>query len=152
MSAPGVSQELLDSIGTPSRVATPIGELEFFDGLPADATAASVYDHLDLMRGVEVFLSCLTAASNHAIREGYRSVGVRRSNQVGVVDRLDSAGIYLTGNTETAYGVNYLDLKTDGPTVIDVPPNSLGFIDDFWSASWPTWASPGPTVARAAGT
>ena len=128
----GVSREVLDSIGTPSRVLTRIGELEFFDGLPADATAASVYDQLDVMRGVEVFLSCLTAASNHAMREGFRSVGIHRCNQIGVVDRLDSAWIYLTGNTETAYGVNFLDLKTDGPTVVDVPPNSLGFVDDFW--------------------
>ena len=132
MSARGVSQELLDSIGTPARVATRVGELEFFDGLAATPRPTSVYDHLDFIRGVEVFLSCLTAASNYAMREGYRSVGIRRSNQIGVVDRLDSAGIYLTGNTETAYGVNYLDLNTDGPVVIDVPPNSLGFIDDFW--------------------
>jgi hypothetical protein len=51
MSAHGVAQELLDSIGTPPRVATAIGELEFFDGLPTDATARSVYDNLDLMRG-----------------------------------------------------------------------------------------------------
>ena len=39
MPVPAVSQELLDSIGTPSRVGTRVGELEFFDGLPTDATA-----------------------------------------------------------------------------------------------------------------
>jgi len=140
MSAPGVSQELLDSIGTPLRVATPIGELEFFDGLPADATAASVYDHLDLMRGVEVFLSCLTAASNYAMREGYRSVGIRRSNQVGVVDRLDSSGIYLTGNTETAYGINYLDLKPTARSSSTCRRTPSASSTTSGSASSPTWA------------
>lgn len=60
------------------------------------------------------------------------------------LERLDSAGIYLTGNTETAYGINYLDLKTDGPTVIEVPPNSIGFIDDFWFERVGDFGNPGP--------
>lgn len=87
-------------------MVTRIGELDFFDGLPTAATAESVYNQLDFMRGVEVFLSCSTAASNYAVREGYRSIGIRGSNQLAVVERLDSAGVYLTGNTETAYGMN----------------------------------------------
>ena len=30
------------------------------------------------------------------------------------------------------YGTNYLDLKADGPTVIEVPPRVLGFLNDLW--------------------
>ena len=49
-------------------------------------------------------------------------------------------------------GINYLDLKTDGLVVIDVPPNSLGFIDDFWFGFVADLGLTGPTGARAAGT
>ena len=43
-----------------------------------------------------------------------------------------SANVVLTANTETTYGTNYLDLKTDGPMVIEAPANALGFVDDIW--------------------
>ena len=29
-------------------------------------------------------------------------------------------------------GMGYLDLKKDGPTVIEVPPKLQGILDDFW--------------------
>lgn len=134
MTAPepeAVPAETLASISTPDRVETRIGTLEFFDGMPSPATIEAVYENLDLLRGVEVFLRCIPAASLYAMREGQRSVGIGRSNQIGVVDRLTSATIYLTANTDTAYGTAFLDLA-DGPIVVEIPPNSLGFINDFW--------------------
>jgi hypothetical protein len=126
-----VSAETLASISTPPRVETRLGTLEFFDGMPSPATIEAVYENLDLLRAVEVFLRCIPAASLYAMREGQRSVGIERSNQIGGVDRLTSATIYLTANTDTAYGTAFLDLA-DGPVVVEVPPNSLGFINDFW--------------------
>jgi len=128
----GVSAETLASISTPDRVETRIGVLEFFDGLPSSTTVEAVYENLDLLRGVEVFLRFIPAASLYAMREGQRSVGVERSNQIGVVDRMTSASIYLTANTDTSYGSGFLDLARFGATVVEVPPNSLGFVNDFW--------------------
>ncbi len=49
-----VSAETLKSISMPDKIQTFIGELEFFDGVPTDATINSLYDNLDRMRGVEV--------------------------------------------------------------------------------------------------
>lgn len=48
-----VSQELLKSISIPDKVETPIGKLEFFDGVPTANTVETVYDNLDRMRAVE---------------------------------------------------------------------------------------------------
>jgi hypothetical protein len=127
-----ISAETLASISTPDRVETRLGLLEFVDGLPTSATTAALYENLDLLRGVEVFLNSIPAASLYAMRAGQRSVGVERANQVAVVDRMTSATIYLTANTETTYGSAFLDLAQDGPTVVEVPPNALGFVDDFW--------------------
>ena len=47
-----VSPAELGSISIPDRVETAIGKLEFFDGVPSDATIATVYDNLDRMRGM----------------------------------------------------------------------------------------------------
>lgn len=44
---------------------------------------------------------------------------------------MDSKALFLTPNTTSIYVTCWLDLK-DGPTVIETPPNVLGFINDFW--------------------
>ena len=66
-----VSKEELASISTPDKVQTPIGELKFSDGVPTDDTVKKVYDNLDRMRGVEVFLNTLPGASMYRIRAGH---------------------------------------------------------------------------------
>jgi len=43
--------------------------------------------------------------------------------------------ILLTGNTETVYGLCALDLKRDGPMVVEVPPSMLGGFTDLWQNS-----------------
>ena len=68
-----------------------------------------------------------------AIREGHRELGVKNSNQVAIFEELmDSKSLWLTPNTETVYASTFLDLKKDGPTVIESPPNVLGILDDMW--------------------
>ena len=47
---------------------------------------------------------------------------------------LDSAPFFLTGNTDTVYLGGFLDLKQDGPTVVEIPPGSgPGTVNDAWS-------------------
>ena len=45
-------------------------------------------------------------------------------------DLMDAKTVLLTANTETVYGMAHLDLKTDGPTVVEAPPHMLGFLQD----------------------
>ena len=121
----GYNYVIPESIMTPNNVKTSIGTLEFYDGLPSEATAKKVFDYLDTARGVEVFLSTIPAASVEAMVTGNRSLGVKASNYVLIMDQLmDSASLFLTGNTDTVYASGVLDLKTDGPTVVEVPPGS----------------------------
>jgi hypothetical protein len=129
----GVSAETLRSISIPDQVETPIGKLGFFDGVPTDATIDKLYDNLDRMRGVEVYLNNQGAGSLNAMRAGNASIGVHASNQVPISEQLlKPESLYLTGNTSTLYAVNYLDLKADGPLVVELPPGMLGFVDDAW--------------------
>lgn len=54
---------------TSDKVETRIGTLNFVDGVPTAETTALVHDHLDFLRGVEMFLNFIPAAS----MEGYAS-------------------------------------------------------------------------------
>jgi len=128
-----VSQETLQSISTPDTVETPIGKLEFFDGVPTDATVVTLYDNLDRMRGVEVFLDNVGALSVYSVIAGNAAIGLTQPNQIAVAEKLlDSHSLYLTGNTSTMYSIGHLDLQAYGPTVVEVPPGMLGMLDDAW--------------------
>jgi len=128
-----VSQEVLDSITTPDQVETSIGTLEFLDGAPLPQTAATVYDYLDRMRGVDAFLKGMPGASVQGLIKGARSQGAVECYQVLLTDKLmDSQSLYLTGNTSTLYVVPNLDLERDGPTVLEAPAGMLGAFNDAW--------------------
>jgi len=128
-----VSQEVLDSITTPDQVETSIGTLEFLDGAPLPQTAATVYDYLDRMRGVDAFLKGMPGASVQGLIKGARSQGAVECYQVLLTDKLmDSQSLYLTGNTSTLYVLPNLDLKRDGPTVMEAPAGMLGAFNDAW--------------------
>jgi hypothetical protein len=49
-----------------------IGTLNSVDGVPTEETTQMVYDHLDFLRGVEVFLNFIPATSMERTRLGPR--------------------------------------------------------------------------------
>ena len=51
-----VSSETLRSISTPERLDSRLGTLEFVDGVPSGETVETVYDHLDFVHGLNVYL------------------------------------------------------------------------------------------------
>lgn len=121
------------SIIMPEKIQTRLGTLEFFDGFPKEGTVQKAYDFLDFQRGVDVFLDEMRAASMVALREGHREEGIHSSHQVVIFENLmDSRSLWLTANTDTVYASTFLDLKADGPMVIESPPNVLGILDDMW--------------------
>ena len=75
--------------------------LKFFDGLPDKATVEKVYDNLDCMRGVDVFLNMMAAASTLANIEGLKSVGCDNYGAVIHENRVDAKTLLLTPNTQT---------------------------------------------------
>jgi hypothetical protein len=126
-----MTTEIPSDITTPDSVETRLGTLKFFDGLPDKATVEKVYDNLDFMRGVDVFLNTMSAASLQANIVGLKSVGCDNNTVIIHENRVDARSLLLTPNTQTATLWSYVDLK-DGPLVVEVPPAVLGFADDAW--------------------
>lgn len=119
------------NITTPATVESSIGTLEFFDGIPTLATKDALYDYVDRARAVEAFINMIPAVSLYNIRKGHRSMGFTKSNQILLWEQLaDSKALVLTFNNTSLYTWGFLDLKKDGPTVIEVPPGVLGILDD----------------------
>jgi hypothetical protein len=130
-SKPKMATEIPPEITTPDHVETRLGTLNFFDGVPDKATCGKLYDNLDFVRGVEVFLNTMAAASTHANFVGLRSVGCDNHAVLLHEDRVDAKTLLLTPNTQTATLWSPLDLKA-GPVVVEIPSGVLGLADDHW--------------------
>ncbi len=143
---PGYNTPIPPEITTPDRVLTRLGELRFADGVPTHDTARLLFDHLDFLRGVEVFLNCIPAASLEGLRRGMAELGGDACHQAVISDRLmDSNPLFLTANTDTVYAIAMLDIERDGPTVIEVPPGcGPGTVDDAWFRFVIDLGAPGP--------
>jgi hypothetical protein len=125
--------EIPSGITTPNNVPTSIGELKYLDGAPLPETAELVYENLDRMRGVDVFLKCMPAASVRQLMLGPKELGADAYNKVMITeDLMDSKPLFLTANTSTLYVAPSLNLKDTGPIVMEVPPGMLGAYNDAW--------------------
>jgi hypothetical protein len=147
---PGFNNKIPERILTPAKVKTPIGTLDFVDGVPTKATTQKVFDNLDYLRGVEVFLNFIPAASMEGLRLGAIETGASKSNQALIFDQLmDSNPLYLTGNTDTVYCMVFLDLEVDGPTVLEIPAGmGPGTVDDAFFRYVIDLGAPGPDAGK----
>ena len=132
MAKPAMATEIPASIVTPDTVETRLGTLRFFDGFPDEETVRTVYDNLDFQRAVQAYLAGLPAADTWGLRDGYRSFGPDNRTLLITESLMDSRTLYLVANTETLYSMAWLDTH-DGPLVIEMPPDVLGCLNDFWS-------------------
>ena len=147
---PGFNQPIPEKIMTPDRAKTSLGTLNFVDGVPTAETTQKLYDNLDYLRGVEVFLNFIPAASMEGLRLGFAERGVTKTNQAILTDQLmDSNPLFLTGNTDTVYCMSFLDLDADGPTVVEIPPRcGPGTVDDAFFRFVIDMGAPGPDAGK----
>ena len=143
---PNYNTHIPAKIMTPDKVETRLGTLEFFDGIPTKQTAELVFDNLDFLRGIETFLNGVPAASVEGLRLGMAEIGATECYQAVVFDNLmDSNPPWLTGNTDTVYCTVFLDLKKDGPTVVEIPAGAgPGTVDDAFFRFVIDMGAPGP--------
>jgi len=134
----------------PSKIETNFGTLEFTGGYPTPETVKKVYDELDLQRATQAYLDFIPALSHYAILQSQvRDYGVRSSSDILVyADKMNSTPLWLTGNTDSIYALLTLDLKVDGPTVIEIPPGVMGPIDDAYFKFVVDFGATGPDKGK----
>ena len=90
-----------------------------------------MYDYVDRARAVQIYIDMIPAVSTYSLLQGSRDVGMGKRNQVVLWEQLgDSKSQVLTYNNTSLYTWSFLDLEKDGPTVIELPPDVLGILDD----------------------
>ena len=118
-------------IASPDTVETRLGTLKFFDGFPDDASVEKLYDNLDFQRAVQAYLLGLAPVNMVGLREGLLGCGPANVTIPTFENTMDSRSLFLTANATVAYTWIWIDLH-GGPLVAQVPPMTLGMIDDFW--------------------
>jgi hypothetical protein len=131
------------SVVTPDVVETSRGTFEFKDGVPTEATAQALYDQHDFTFAYRAFMDTMRGVSIRALRRGMEDVGVNKNEVMVFSELMDAKSLFLTPNADTIYVMGWLDLS-DGPVVIESPPDFLGIVQDAWFHWVTDMGSPGP--------
>jgi len=112
-------------------VHTRIGELNFThsfaEGYPTRETLERLYDARDFQRACQAYLWALPAVSFAQWQHGQASFGAGNGDIAALLSYDDRLGV-LTPNATTPYYLVLADLS-DGPLVIDMPPDVRGGSD-----------------------
>ena len=102
-------------------------------GFLSKEAGAALMDELTFQRATQAYLWALPALNMYGMKEGSEKVFGKGYNILPVFkDRLNAKTLITTPNSDVIYALGYLDLKEDGPMVIEVPPGLQGILDDFW--------------------
>lgn len=90
-------------------------------------------DELLFQRAVQSYLWAQPALNIFAMKEGSEKLFGKGYNVLPVwKERLNAKTQVTTPNSDVIYAMGYLDLKQDGPMVLEVPPGLQGILDDFF--------------------
>jgi len=131
---PGEKQVGADFQPAPDEIKTNFGTLKFdLEAFPTEETARKIYDELDLQRATQAYMDFYPALSVYAIiKSQIRDFEFKSSSDIAVAagPGWKPSEPFLTGNNSTVYAIASLDLKVDGPTVVDIPPGMYGTAND----------------------
>jgi hypothetical protein len=110
-----------------------VSGIQIKEGYPSKETSQRLYDELQFQQAVQAYLWAEPAMSLYSVREALTETFKASPTTVPVwKDRVNAESILVTANSEVVYTLHFLDLKKDGPTVIEFPPQLQGLIDDMW--------------------
>ncbi len=110
-----------------------LANLPFTKGFLSKDAIASLADELVFQRAAQAYLWALPALNMYGMKDGSEKVFGKGYNVLPIFkDRLNAKTLITTPNSDVIYALGYLDLKDDGPLVIEVPPGLQGILDDFW--------------------
>ena len=130
----GKKQTEKDFKPAPDVIKTKFGTLKFeLEAFPTEESIAKIYDEMDLQRATQVYMDFNPTLSVYGIVKSHiRDFGFKNSSDIVVAagPGWRPSELFLTGNNATVYACASLDLKIDGPTVVDIPPGMMGTAND----------------------
>ena len=130
----GPKQTNTDFKPAPDTIKTNFGKLKFdLEAFPTEETTKKIYDEMDLQRATQAYMDFYPALSVYAIvKSQIRDFKFRSSSDIAVAagPGWKPSEPFLTGNNSTVYAIASLDLKVDGPTVVEIPPGMYGTAND----------------------
>ncbi len=116
-----------------------LANLPFKDGYIAKDNTPTLLDDLFFQRAAQTYLWAIPALNIYGMKEGSEKVFGKGYNVLPIwKQRLNAKTLITTPNSDVIYALGYLDLKEDGPMVIEVPPGLQGILDDFWQRPIPS--------------
>lgn len=116
----------------PSRYDS-LSNLPYSKGYLSKENTQPLLDELFFERAVQVYLWAQPVLNMYGMKEGSEKVFGKGYNVLPIFkQRLNAKTLITTPNSDVIYALGYLDLKEDGPMVIEVPPGLQGIIDDFF--------------------
>jgi len=105
----------------------------FPGGYPAKESVAPLENELYFQLASQAYIWALPAINMWAMKEGSEKVFGAGYNVLPYwPKRLQAKTRVTTPNSDVIYAMSYLDLKKDGPLVVEVPKGVQGLFDDFW--------------------
>lgn len=100
---------------------------------PTPAATSLLRDELIFQRAVQAYLWALPAMNLWAMKEGSEKVFGAGYNVLPTwKQRIRASTLVTTPNSDVVYAMGYLDLKKDGPLVVEAPAGVQGILDDFF--------------------
>jgi hypothetical protein len=114
-------------------------EPAYRQGYPTPETVAQLRDELLYQRATQSYLWALPLLNMYAMKEGSEAKFGKGYNVLPIwKKRLNAKTLVTTPNSDVIYAMGYLDLKQDGPIVIEAPPGLQGILDDFFQRPIPS--------------
>jgi hypothetical protein len=110
-----------------------LADQPFTNGFLSKDAIAALKDEQVFQRAVQTYTWMLPALNMYGMKEGSEKVFGKGYNVLPIwKDRLSAKTLVTTPNSDVIYAMGYVDLKDDGPLVIEVPPGLQGILDDFY--------------------
>ena len=133
----------------PSTRWNELTTLPFEGGYPSTDAGNKLRSELQFQHAVQTYLWALPAMSLYAMRQAQEKQFGTGANVMAIwKDRLDAKTVVLTGNPDAIYAFAWLDLKRDGPTVVEAPSKIQGLMDDMWHRPLADIGFAGPDKGR----
>jgi hypothetical protein len=125
------SAPIAPGVAVPDKIESSIGTLNLSHGYPKPDTVEKIYNNLDRSRALQAYLMAIPIVNQAGMRDSLRKFGPDNQTDVIWEDLVDARTVELTANDNTMYNFIWLDTKK-GPLVVEIPPDVLGGVNDFW--------------------